>query len=390
MKASIKVGISVLIVLAFILTSCNLPKPNASNSTPNPDTIKSALTTEAPQVQETSAPAQTAEVSVTESAAVTDSTVPTENPAASETQTPITHLLTPGDPVWNPDQITTDCNTGARLPAGSNQVIISGCDYWNREMLERPAESATGTYIPALDIIWSEAGKYEPWIFLKVNLSNLAQAPKDLKAGFELDPDLDSRGEFLITTNLPSSTAWSTDGVQVWQDTNQDNGGTTAFHYDQNTADGYETLLFDNGKGADADLAWSRISPKNTNIIEFAFKASVLPNQKVFGWWPWVGLQPLTSDKFELVDRAEETTTWNVDNSCSWIFGTKPKPEQLVNLCAVVLPTPTPAPTQPPAPNVPSGCNVTFCRLGFYFDASSCSCKRFIIIIPTNTPIIIK
>ncbi len=383
MKRSLKVVLQLSVILALILTGCNLPRPNAANRTETPNPIP---ITEAPQVQETSAAIPT-EAPVQETAATTEAVLPTESPAVVETEAPITHTLTPGDPVWNPDQITTDCNTGVRMPAGSTQVIISGCDYWNREMIERPADSATGTYVPALDIIWSQAGKYEPWIFLKVNVSSLAQAPQDLKAGFELDPDLDSRGEFLVTTNLPKSTTWSTDGVQVWQDTNQDNGGVTPFHYDQNNGDGYETLLFDSGKSDDPDLAWSRISPKNPNNIEFAFKASVLPNQKVFGWWPWVGLQPLTADKFELVDRADETQTWNVDNSCSWIFGTKPKPEQLINLCAVAEPTPSPEPTS--QPGVPGTCVVKPCGFLQYFDTSSCSCKRFFFYIPTPTPYII-
>jgi hypothetical protein len=386
MKIQLRNGLVLLVMVSFILSSCNLPHPNAANTTPNADVIQSVITTAAPAGQETPAPAQTTEVPNV--VATTETVQPTEEVIATETQAPINHVTIPGDPVWDANQITTDCNTGVRMPAGTTQVIISGCDYWNREMIERPADSATGTYVPALDIIWSEAGKLEPWIFLKINLSSLVNAPKDLKAGFELDPDLDSRGEFLLTSNLPVSTTWSTDGVQVWQDINQDNGGTTAFHYDLNNGDGYETKLFDSGEGSDADLAWSRISPKNSNIIEFAFKASVLPNQKVFGWWPWVGLQPLTAEKFELVDRAEDGTTWNIDNSCSWIFGTKPKSNQLLNLCAVIEPTATPAPTS--APNVPQGCQITYCRLGTYFDAASCSCKRFIIIFPpTNTPIII-
>jgi hypothetical protein len=367
-----------VIIFAFALTSCNLPKPNAAINTPNADVIQSAIATEAPIIAETAAPIQATE-------APTAEVVPTEPPQNIETVVPIVHLINPSDTVWNPDQITTDCNTGVRMPAGTTQVIISGCDYWNREMIERPADSATGTYVPSLDIIWSQAGKLEPWIFLKINVTNLADAPKTLKAGFELDPDLDSRGEFLLTSNLPTSTTWSTDGVQVWQDTNQDNGGTTAFRYDQNTGDGYETLLFDSGVGDDADLAWSRISPKNANNIEFAFKAAVLPNQKVFGWWSWVGLQELTADKFELVDRADESQTWNIDNSCSWIFGTKPKPDQLINLCAVAEPTPTPAPTTPAG----SPCVVKPCRFLQYFDTETCSCKPFIIFIPTPTPIII-
>jgi hypothetical protein len=306
-------AISVLFVL--VLTSCNLPlvKANSATATSNP---LPALST------------------VANTAALTVSTV--------------AHSQVPVDPTYMLDQIATDCNTGARMQAGSSQLITSGCDYWNREWLERPASSDTSTYVPALDILWSQAGKSEPWIYLKLKVNDLSNMPQGYKAGFELDSNLDSRGNFLLLVNQPTSTSWTTDGVQVWQDVNLDVGGSKPFAYDANGGNGYETKLFDSGAGSDPDLAWARISPKDPNIIEFAFKASMLPNPNVFGWWAWAGLENVTPGKFELVDSDQDPATWNVDNTCSWIFGEKPSAGQLANLCAVIQPTATPTSTALP------------------------------------------
>lgn len=374
MKNSIKSLSLMIIVFALALSSCNLPTSNQSPLIPQTGGTE-ASPESVPYMPE---PTNTPEVMLP---------INTAEPVPTETAAPIVHLTVPVDSTYFANQIATDCNTGGRMAAGSNQVIISGCDYWNRQMIERPADSATGVYVPALDILWSQAGKSEPWIYLQMRLTNLAGTPAGFKAGFELDPDLDSRGEVLLMSTLPPSTAWTTDGVEVWQDVNQDNGGTKPFSYDQNTNDGYETNLFESGMGSDPDMAWARISPNNANTIEFAFKANILSNQNVFGWWAWTTLAPLTPGQFEPVDRVDEATTWNVDNSCSWIFGTTPTSGQLVNLCAVA-PEPTATPTI--KPGVPGTCVVEPCRLGFYFNTDTCSCQPFIIIIfPTPTPIII-
>ena len=285
------------------------------------------------------------------------------------------------------DQVASDCDTGTRS-AGQSQIVVSGCDYWNREWLERPADSATGTYNPAIDILWSQAGKRDPFSYLRFKVHDLTNIPEGYEAGFELDSDLDSRGEFLLLAKGPFTTEWSTDGVEVWQDTNGDVGGNKPFAYDENTSDGYETKLFASGVGNDPDLAWVRISPKDGNIIEFAFKASMLPNPKTFGWWAWAGVKDIDPSQFELVDRGSDTGSWNVDNTCSWIWGVKPTPGELANLCNVVVPTPTPT----NVPEVTGGscpAGPHYCRLGSYWDSASCSCKFRLILAPTNTPVII-
>jgi hypothetical protein len=270
------------------------------------------------------------------------------SPTSTSANIPVTHAMIPAEPVYMVDQIAKDCNTGARLLPGSTNVITDGCDYWNRIWLERPAASSGGAYEPALDILWSQAGKSDPWIYLKVKVDDLSNMPQGFKAGFELDTNLDSRGNYLLFVQQPTSTSWSTDGVQVWQDTNGDVGGSQPFHYDTAKGNGYETKVFDSGSGTDPDLAWARISPSDPNVVEFALKASLLPNQNIFGWWAWVGLDSVTPSSFELVDHDQDGQTWSVDNTCSWVFGQKPAAGELANQCAIVLPTPTVTPTNLP------------------------------------------
>jgi hypothetical protein len=173
--------------------------------------------------------------------------------------------------------------------------------------------------------------------------------PADLFVGFEIDTDIDSRGEFLILASGINTTEWTTDGVQVWQDKNEDVGGKKPHSPDDQVSDGYETLLFDAGVGADPDLAWVRISPNEPSSIEFAFKTDLVPSSKIFAWWAWTSLGTFDPAKIELVDSAKDNTSWNLDNTCAWIFNAKPT-NMLVNICPFSYPTAVPTITPTPSP----------------------------------------
>lgn len=366
--------VGLLITSLLVLTACNLPFLAKATT----------AATQAPAVNTQAAPAEATQAPAQQTQAPAQATQPPAAGQPTNTLAPIQHSTIPGDPSFLTTQITIDCNTGSRVAAGETQLISSGCDYWNRDWLERPADSVNGTYIPALDIQWAQAGKAGPWLFFRLHLDDLTQIPQGYKAGFEIDDNLDSRGDFLVLVLQPATTDWTTNGVQVWADKNGDVGGTKPFSIDTGKSDGYETQLFDSGVGSDPDLAWARINPKDTNEIEFAVKANLLTNQNVFGWWGWTGLDNLTPANMEVIDHDQDTQTWELDNVCSWIFGEKPKEGQLANLCPIIQPTPTP--TTPP---VSGSCPVKICRLGTFWNPSTCRCEFHFIIIPTNTPIII-
>ncbi|MDP3449303.1 MAG: hypothetical protein Q8R87_01895 [Anaerolineaceae bacterium] len=279
--------------------------------------------------------------------------LPTEEPTAVVTE--IIHETIPENSKYSTTERIDDCSTGERVALGATTLIGFGCDNWEKAKLERPADKPNGTYYPVIDIVRAEMGTNQVWMFAKINLYEDAagQLPPELSLGFEIDTDLDSRGNYLILAKGLNSTEWTTDGVQVWWDQTKDVGGAKPHVPDGTVGDGYETLLFDAGQGLDADLAWARINPENGASVEFAFKPDLLPENKVFVWWAWATLKEVSPVDMELVDSQKDTETWMFDNTCSKIFNGKPS-KMIVNICEFVLPTPTPTPTSTPAPNAPN------------------------------------
>lgn len=281
-------------------------------------------------------------------------------PEATELPTEVVHVTVPGEPKYVNDQKVTDCNTGERKSLGATTLIGVGCDNWSKADLERPADMPNGNYLPAVDIVRAQMGASQEWIFGKVVLYDDAsgQIPVELSVMFEIDTDLDSRGDYLIYATVLTSTEWTTNGVQVWWDQTGDVGGEKPHVPDGKIGDGYETLVFDAGVGVDPDLAWVRIDPKNGSIIEFAFKSNLVPENQIFAWWAWTVLGNLEPVYMEIVDSLADTSSWQMDNTCSWIFNGRPS-NMIVNICDFVSPTAAPKPTSTPlpsSPNSPSPC----------------------------------
>jgi hypothetical protein len=315
----------------------------------------------------------------------------TEEPTAIIPE--IVHENIPGISKYSSIERISDCSTGERIELGATTLIGQACDNWNKNKLERPADAPNGTYYPAVDILRAEMGTNQLWMFAKINLYKGAagQLPPELSLGFEIDTDLDSRGDYLILASGLTSTEWTTDGVQVWWDQTKDVGGAKPHVPDGTVGDGYETLLFDAGQGLDADLAWARINPEDGASVEFAFKPSLLPENQIFVWWAWTTLNAVSPIDMELVDSRQDNETWKIDNTCSKIFNGKPS-KVIANICDFVLPTPTPTPTPKVNTNNPPGigcivksdaqCNAEADINGggfpWWWDNSTCSCQ------PTN------
>ena len=135
---------------------------------------------------------------------------------------------------------------------------------------------------------------------------------------------------------------WTTMGVQVWEDINDDVGGETPFlAEDGNPGDGYETLIFDQGLGDDPDIAWVRVSPDDPATVDFAFKRSLIPDWvTAILWWTWASQEPLVPADFDYVDTYDEDEVYLIGNSCRWIFDGDPEP--VPNICLYEQPTPEP------------------------------------------------
>jgi hypothetical protein len=321
-------------------------------------------------------------------------TTPSPEPAATETPAPptitptIAHTTRPDKPesegyhIWDSNSSST-----------AAQHRPQGGEYFDRNMFERPFNAQTqDVYFPDVDILQAYMDNETPWAYAKIDLKgNNTQTNKmDATYAVELDIDMDGRGDYLVTASSPNSTDWSTDGVQVYKDENKDVGGKNPMSPDgQQTGDGYESLVFDQGRGDDPDLAWARLNPSNSSEVWIAFNASMIGNAQQYLWGVWAqqgGLHPEWFDyndhftldqagspfpnaaQYPLKELAE------MDNTCRWAVGFNPTGDE-PGICPIAeTATPKPAKNQQPTESIP----------------------RFIItlprfhLLPTNTPVVIR
>jgi hypothetical protein len=171
--------------------------------------------------------------------------------------------------------------------------MAPGGDTFVNDLYERPFNSdPMDTYFPYYDIVNTQGFKDDAWGFATITLSGLdANNQLSGKYGIEIDINKDGRGEFLILASDPTSTEWTTHGVQVWKDTNGDVGGNTAIVADKNTSgDGYETMIFDEGKDSNnPDGAWVQISSTDNKTVQLAVKLSMIGNPKSYAMGSWAG-----------------------------------------------------------------------------------------------------
>ena len=313
-------------------------------------------------------------------------------PLDTPTPPPIVHEIIPGDPTFLDSQIITDCTVGMGVtPLDVNVLLSEGCDIWERNKIERPFDGEIRKiYNQTSDISKAQFGYDETWIFAQVVTYLSPQyesVPLEGTYGVELDLNLDARGDILILVSKPGS-EWDVAGVQVWRDSNLDNGGEIPMAAEEtNPGDGYDELVFDQGLGEDPDLVWARISPEDPNIIQFAFKTELAGEKQQFSWLAWAGLIDLTPGNFEFVDTFGEDELYTLDNTCSWTFNV---PLQgLPGQCGIYTEPPKEGQSCPGEPALGCGdawmgfywdaaaCQCTRCELGFYWEASTQSCEKF-------------
>lgn len=285
---------------------------------------------------------------------------PTKTPLPAPTDTPtptvdpyeaVVHLVEPGAPVYFPEQSAYDCNTGKYTPVGSTAVIGQGCNRWETNLLEIPQNALGDTYFPYLDIYKQQMGEDDTWYFARYFTYTYEDTSPLMNAsyGMEIDFEMEGQGDLLILVMDPSGFEpgeWYVDGVQVWQDVNEDIGAETIMYADEdNPGDGYETLLFDQGLGEDPDFAWARLSPEYQGVIEFAIKKDILGldvQDEVFSWWGWASQEVLQPEVFDYVDTYAEGDVFQIENTCRWVYNAPPF--DLANICPYFKPAPEKAP----------------------------------------------
>ena len=277
-----------------------------------------------------------------------------EQPAepAAPTPTPtVVHQITPSSP-GSVQSYMTDISSastaGERRSTGDNFSV-------NR--MERPFTSEVMDYQPYLDITRGELSASSPWLYIVIYLEEAPPAEAEATYGVEIDLNLDGRGDWLIMGALPPSSDWTTNGVRAFRDSNGDVGGAHPMESEEppQSGNGFDTLVFDQGFGADPDIAWIRRSPSASDQIQIAFKYSLIGLDGEFLWGVWAdgGLNEPGwfdyNDHFSIAEAGSPLggNTYypvralaSIDNSCRWTYDFTPV-EQLPGMC-ILPPTPTP------------------------------------------------
>jgi len=328
-----------VLILAAAALACNLPGLQAAQPT-------GAAATGPAEASRTSPPPATGEPPTL--AVVTPEVTPTA---------PIVHTMFPGEPPA-PARFMTDRSTA---PLAADRRSIA--DNFNIGAFERPFTSQAMEYKGYLDLTRAEIAGSGPWMYVTLSLEWPPVAAAPASYAVEIDTDMDGRGDWIVIGGAPPGTDWTTDGVRVYQDTNNDVGANTPVQSDPpSSTDGYETLVFDQGSGPDPDAAWIRISPAAPNRIQLAFKAALIAGDAEFLWWGWAFADPQPAqqdyqDHFTLAQAGSPLSESPhypikdlalIDSTCRWGYDFNPSPG-LPGVCPPP-PTPTPTPTKTKTP----------------------------------------
>ena len=222
---------------------------------------------------------------------------------ASPVPTAIVHTMVPGEFPAEPSGIVGDQDSSVtadekRAPSG---------DRFTFSHFERPFNADTmDVYFPSIDIQGATFFQDDLWLYAEIVLKDTGDEAFSLdgKYGFEIDLDTAGGGDLLVLASNPASTEWSTAGVEVWEDTNDDVGGVTPTITDNvpPVCDGFETRLFGGDGSNDPDLAWARISPADEHVVQIAVKQTLLNGDKTYLVGMWAGNEDLTPALFDIND----------------------------------------------------------------------------------------
>ncbi len=355
-------------VILMVSMACNLPFLSGTPSTQAPP-VPPALATDS------------------SSTALPASTITSTNTAA------VLHVIKPSDSPPAPGAFNYDVESSGTAP----QHRAPYGDVYDRNLFERPFTQADMTYVPSLDIKTFQLSSDGTWYYTFVKLiGNNPNDPINIDYGIEIDKDKDGFGDVLIWAQPPYTTQWTTNGVKVYTDPNHDTGGLSPEKSDAPlTGDGYETVIFNQGQGNDPDLAWVRIDPKDSSMVEFAFKNSLAGPSFMWGAWADAGLKDPSkfnyNDRFTLAQAGSPIrgdpnypikAIYAMDNTCRAAFGFKPTGYEPLLCPPPEAPTGVPhapkTPPQTPPQTPPPACGLSYpiCISQGYnaFDQAKCSC----------------
>jgi hypothetical protein len=204
----------------------------------------------------------------------------TPEPATPE---PIVHEMIPGEPTELSNTFVTDFNSIDNAHQGftyGDQYLI------NR--FERPFTVEMKEYRGYLDLILANMKVNLPWFYIDIYLADVLPEQSEALYSIVLDLDEDNRGDIIIQALMPEGSDWTVDGVWILKDSNEDVGGIQPLISDppDENLTGFDTVIFEEGRGADPDLAWVRRNPADETSIQIVFKQSI-PGGGGFLWSVW-------------------------------------------------------------------------------------------------------
>jgi hypothetical protein len=133
-------------------------------------------------------------------------------------------------------------------------------DSFRLGVFERPFTAGDMDYVADTDLLKVSLSSDEHFYYVVVNLENIRDKADQPGAhyGVEFDTNLDGRGDILLWAQKSGASDWTTDGVSVLEDANQDVGGSNPVFADFSKGDGYESVLFSAQQAGDPDGAWQR------------------------------------------------------------------------------------------------------------------------------------
>ncbi len=260
----------------------------------------------------------------------------TEAPTAEPSATPeLTHSTIPSNPA-SISSFITDRSTKAL--AGERRA---NADEFAILRFERPFTSETMDYKDYIDITRAELSTASPWVYITIFLEGMPPEGEQVRYGAEFDTDNDGRGDSLVLGLVPSGSDWTTVGVYVYRDSNNNVGGANPIEADGGvkSLDGYDEVLFAEGYNTnDPDGAWIRRAPSG-NKVQLAVKSGMLGLDDAYMWSALVDAYVGEPAYFDYNDyftlgEAGSPVSGNtyyplkqlalVDNTCRWAVGFTP------------------------------------------------------------------
>jgi hypothetical protein len=263
--------------------------------------------------------------------------VPSETPAPTiKAATPtivIPHSLVPSTSIDKAkltinDVVSVDTAPENRAPYG---------DSYKGNLFERPFMEDMA-YLADIDIVSYSLAYDEKFFYVSIEL--VGANPNNeigIDYGVEMDINADGFGDYIIIARPPYNVKWTTDHVQIVQDTNRDTAGLSPERSDAPLpGDGYDTVVFDGGlpDSEDPDIAWVRVNAGKEATVQFAFKRTFFGEQFMFGVLADAGTRSIEdldySDRFtELEAGSPEKSEkdyplkalYGVDNVCRAAYG---------------------------------------------------------------------